>query len=201
VKRLLVAVIAALALASPAAASNWPDGRLDQIASDVAAKPVSVWCESSESDWIHTGDYYNEDWDSLFGFTVLSQPRVYINPRECLTLHAFEQGADVGSFYASIAMLTLTHESLHQRLNSGNEALVECNALKLLPDVAVRDFHVPATVAQSYLASVKKRVGGKLVNYRVLRVRQVPNPYLNALLSNARGWDSTLPDSYHGATC
>src|SRR3954469_17336331 len=31
------------------------------------------------------------------------------------------------------AMLVLTHEAMHQRLRSGDEALVQCNAMKYLP--------------------------------------------------------------------
>jgi hypothetical protein len=154
-RRFLTAVLAvcALAFTASATAGNWQDGKLDQIASSVAQRPVSVWCESSESDWIHTGDHFGQNWDSLFGFTSLTTPVVYVNPRECATLHALVGGEDVGSYWGSIAMLTLIHEATHQRLSSGDEALVECSALKLLPTVAQAGFSVPTTVAQKYVAS------------------------------------------------
>ena len=96
-----VVAVAGFVLASSAAASNWPSGRLDTAASAVAGHPVQVWCEENWGDWIHLGDDYSEDFSYLMGFTFPSEPIVYINPAHCETLHALLGGSQVGSYHSS----------------------------------------------------------------------------------------------------
>jgi hypothetical protein len=115
------------------------------------------------------------------------------------------QFEDVGVFYASEAILVLTHEAMHQRLNSGDEAVVECNALKSFREVAVTLFHVPETVEEPYIARVTKVVkrNGKRVRVStlVVKTRSVPNAYLTGLLSTAQRWHDSLPANYRGVPC
>lgn len=190
-RSIIVAAAAFLAFAAPAAAGSWPDARLDQAASSVAGHPVFVYCEDDWVEWYNTFRVNQ----NVFGFTYLSRPVVFVNPRECLTLHALVNGADVGTFYASIALLTLVHESVHQR-GISDEGITECTALPLVPGIATAYFGIPQTAPQEYTASVVKRVGRRRVTVQVVRTRQVPNPYLDRLAADTRAWHNILPDNY-----
>jgi hypothetical protein len=203
----LLAALVSVALAVPAAAraANWPDARLDQVAASVAGHPVDVWCEDSWADWIHAGDALAEDWTFVGGFTDPSVTTVYVSPRQCETLHALLDGEVVGTYYAASALLTLAHESVHQR-GVTNEGEAECTALPLLEDIAVNHFGVPRTVSEPYQAKVVKtvvrRVNGERVAVRVtitvVRYRTVPNPWLARLTMDALRWHRSKPAEYQG---
>jgi hypothetical protein len=209
----VVAVVTAAILAAtagPAAASkssNWPLAQLDAASSAVAGHPVQVWCEGSWGDWIHLGDSVGVDFGTVFGFTNLDDPVIYINPDKCETLHALVSNYDVGTYHASIAILTLAHESVHQR-GISDEGVTDCTALPLVPDLAVNYFGYPETVAQtkivSYTKTVVKRVNGKRVTIKVRAQKAVKvtvaNPELAWLAEDALAWHRSLPAEYQG-TC
>lgn len=204
---LIALAVVALAATSVAQAGNWPDKRLDAVATSVAGHPVSVWCESSWSDWIHTGDSIDEDWDPLQGFTYLSTPTIYLSPARCFTLHELVAGIDVGSLDASGAILTLAHESVHQR-GITDEGVTDCTALPMVSSLAVDYFGIPASVRQPYVATVSKRVGVRVGGHtvtrtlrtHVVRYRSVANPYLARLAAGAHAWHKSAPAEYQG-TC
>jgi hypothetical protein len=181
-----------------ATAANWPDSRLDAIASSIAQKPITVYCEDDSHVWDAVENYYGVRAD---GLTFLTQPVVFVRPLICEALHAILQGEDVGSFYASHAILTLTHESTHQRLNSGNEALVECTAMKLYPTVLTQQFGWEPSFTEVYYTLQVKRVKGKRVTRRIRHTRTTPSIWYAHLIRDATRWDAILPPSYHGATC
>lgn len=208
-RKIIVVAVVALAgfvLATSAAASNWPSGRLDSAASAVAGHPVQVWCEDNWGDWIHLGDDVGVDFSYLMGFTFPSEPIVFINPAHCETLHALETGLQVGAYHSSLALLTLAHEAVHQR-GVRDESVTDCTALPLVPGLASNYFRVPRTIARtkivSYTKTVVRRVNGKTVRVRVraqraVRVR-VANAFLAQLGTYARAWHSTAPPAYQGA--
>lgn len=205
-KRLLIIIIAALALAAPAAAANWPLAQLDQIGTALSGKPVNVWCEDSWLPWESFWAQFGQDGTYINGFTYsLTGSTLYLSPKICETLHAWFNNEDVGTYHAAQAMLVLTHEAQHQRLHSNDEALVECNALKLFPSVATTYFRVPLTVSEQYLVSVvrKIKVGKKIrrVTTTIVHTRTIANPYYTRLLADAIRWDGAMPANYHGATC
>jgi hypothetical protein len=204
----LVLVIAASAgaIAAPLAqAGNWADSRLDATASQIAGKPINVWCESSWSDWIHAGDSVHENWDEVGGFTYLSEPTIYVAPDSCFTLHALLGRESVGTLYAAQAILVLAHEAVHQR-GISDEGVTECTALPLVPSLAVSHFGIASTMRQTYATtvwkSVRVKVGGTTVTRKVstrdVRSRVIPNPWLKQLAADAHRWHRTSPAEYQG---
>jgi hypothetical protein len=197
--RFPIVVALALALVAPAAAGNVPNSQLDAAASAVAGKPVTVWCESHWSEWIHTGDSVEKDWSSLGGFTILSEPIVYLSPDICETLHALlRYGDDVGSYHASVAIHVLVHEAVHQT-GIENEGETDCKALALDRQVALDHFGYSETEPQQYIAKTVKRVKGKRVTTYAVRTRQVPSRRLADFSSWTLAWHKAAPAEYQGA--
>jgi hypothetical protein len=203
---MFVVMLAACVFAGTAGAStkgDWPDGQLDAAASSVAGHPITVWCESSWGNWIHAGDNAGMDFSFVFGFTYIGTPVIYINPTECLTLHALVNNEWVGSFEASIALLTLAHESVHQR-GIADEGQAECTALPLVAGLAENYFGFPATIPDkkvvNYTKTVAKRIKGKTYRFKVRSQKvvtvQIPDPFLAAVQADAVRWHKTLPPAY-----
>lgn len=186
-----------------AGAANWPDTRLDQAASGIAGHSVNVWCEDTWSAWIHTGDYYNEDWSFLNGFTFSVGNTIYVSPRQCETLHALLNfGPAVGNYYAASAILTLAHEARHQAGDT-DEGVTDCNALPLVEPLATTFFKYPKTEVESYTARVMKTVRVKGVTRRVattvVRTRVIPARALADLKTMAYAWHKAKPAAYQGS--
>src|SRR5438105_1244047 len=121
-------LVAALSFVAPSTAANDPSAVFDNAATFIAGHPVTVNCETDWSAWIANGS--SED----SGYTVIGTPIIYVGPRECETLHALIQDMDVGAYYASSALLTLAHESVHQR-GISDEGVTDCTALALVPQL------------------------------------------------------------------
>jgi len=205
---LLTALVAAAALAvTPLAAhaENWPDGRLDAIASTIAGHPVQVWCEDDDVEWDDAFVDSGLRGETVYGFTSLSDPTIYLAPRFCETLHvALDAGPEqAGLFWLAGATLVLTHESVHQR-GIADEAQTECTAYGMVGDVAARFFGLSQTKTVVTLAPVTKtktvRVGKKTVSVRyttyVRRSTQVANPDWAGFLDDARMWHESTPPEY-----
>lgn len=196
--KLLVAILAALTLAATATAENLPNPLFDTVASEVAGKPVAVWCESSWDDWVAIGA------GAANGFTYPDTATVFLSPRQCETLWALSMKDDVGSFYAASALLTLAHEAIHQR-GVTDEGEADCLALPLLQAIAITHFGASLTVAQSYtyttsrLVSVSKKKRVRVSSTKV-GSRQVPNPWLARIETDALRWHQSKPAEYQG-TC
>ena len=202
---LALACAAALLTASTASAANWPDRRLDAVASHIAGKPLDVHCEASWYEWINAGEEQAEDWGLLAGFTVFSEPVVYIAPDLCDTLHALlELGPrGVGVYHAAAAVQTLVHEAVHQR-GVADEGQTDCTALSLVDDVAVRNFGYKRTERVPYTVTTtsRRKVNGRWVRRqnKVVRYRAVPSQTLKDFHAMAVAWHKAAPPEYQG-TC
>lgn len=183
----LLAAVAA-ALAGTAQAGNQPHPTLDAIASEVAGRPVSVWCET---DW--------DDWHTMTGgrfpgafVRSLTDTVAYMGPLRCTDLTAAVSGS------ASVTQLggglqALLHEAVHLR-GVLDEGETDCTALGLVREYAIRYFGFPETVAEKRRVTrtvrVKRRVwvrrdGRRVRVVRWVRVKRtvtvtvtVPNPAL-----------------------
>lgn len=209
-RHLIVVVAVVLATATTATATpqaNWPEPKLDAVASQIAGKPVAVWCEDNWGDWIHAGDSISEDWSYVNGFTFIDRPTVYLAPSVCETLHALVRlpgTGDVGLYHAALAIHVLVHEAVHQR-GIANEGETDCTALALLRDVAVQHFGFTATERQAYTVTTTRRVKvGKrkfaTVRNTAVRYREVESPRLVRLVEFGKAWHEAAPAEYQG-TC
>jgi hypothetical protein len=201
----IVGAVIALAVPATGAAENRPHPTLDAVATAVAGKPLTVHCETDWLVWIKAFESVGENGTFVNGFTNLEAAVVYVNPRQCETLHAMLNGWSVGTYYAASALLTLVHESVHQR-GITDEGVTDCTALPLVPGIATSSFQIPATVSEQYLAPVKRqlvfRVNGKRIVRTVTtqgsRFRVVPNPWLSSLVADALAWHRAKPPEYQG---
>jgi hypothetical protein len=203
----VAAVLLSLVAASSARASDWPLPTADAVASGIGGHGVHVFCEESWLSWIAYFAQFGEDGGGVNGFTYPSDPtHVYVNPRQCETLHALAAlGEQAGPYYASSAVLTLVHESIHTRggqfanctaSDKSCEGRTECAALPLVHDVAVNSFHIAPTVEQPYTASVKRKIGKKRVTVTVVRYRSVANPWLTTFDNDVKAWHASKPPEY-----
>lgn len=191
----LAALVASLVLAPSAVAADWSLPNADAAATAVAGHPVHVYCESSWTEWVNYFEPQGTDGTAVNGFTSIASPVVYVSPRQCETLHAVAASEDVGTYYAASALLTLVHESVHQR-GISDEGVTDCTALPLVPGVATSFFGVPATVLARQLVRVRSHHRWRLVARSV----SVPNPWLLRLAVDALRWHRSKPAAYQG-TC
>lgn len=193
-----VALLSLLALATasaPALAGNQPHPALDAIASRVAGRPVTVQCESSQTDWNVTIAAIEGSPSRAGGYVRgVDSSVVYLSPTECLPLHrALSAGyRRAGIYPLTSAIFTLAHEAVHLR-GITDEGVTECTALPLVTELAVGHFGVPRTVTQTSTRIVQKwverRVQGTSKRIRVAvavttRTR-VPNPDLALIQETA----------------
>lgn len=198
------ALVATLVVVASARAA-YGDPRLDAVATSVAGHPVQVSCGSTPTDWAAT-EAANHSVEAD-GFTFIGQVSttgagiIYLAPRICDTLEALlsPYHDDVGPYWASLAIKTIIHESIHQR-GVTDESVTDCTALTLVQQYAVSSFGYPATVSTTTL--VKKtvvvrvaRVVRKVTTY-VPKTVTVPNPALAELQADAVAWHHALPPVY-----
>lgn len=190
----LFAVCFVFALVSTAQAGNVPDPRLDAVAAEIAGHPVNVWCETDSAEWSRmVSAVFGPTVDPIYvrGYTLYSSTTVNVAPIVCATL-LWEIGGRQGTpppyLPRGVALLTLVHESVHQR-GVTDEGIADCIAIKLLPRFVGTLYGIPAKVAQrKYVYRWKRvRVKGKLVSRRVrvpIRV-VVPNPKYTLVVQEA----------------
>jgi hypothetical protein len=209
-------IVAVMFLAAPAWAGNSPLPKLDAAAAKISGdSSLLTFCENNQGEWdrwtllagVPTGG-------TLFGFTFLLSPDpltgghfVYVSPHTCsvLTVYVDAIPPRFGLSYppeeVGAAILVLTHEAMHQRLRSADEALVECNALKYLPWVIQTVFGTSETKWVTKEIRVSIRRHGRWVRVWRVQVRRVTNPDYAAMISGALLLDARTPAQYHGATC
>jgi hypothetical protein len=209
----MAVAVALLSIVPAALAGNAGNARLDEAAATISRDgTLKAYCESDQAEW--------DQWMALglvpadaLGFTSLLDPDpvtgghfIYIGPRHCADLSAFTTlipPKKITFPYEELgaAILVLTHEAMHQRLDSSDEALVECNALKYLPWVLQTVFHIPETVIVKKRLRVRvKRHGRWQYRWRSVR-RRVRNADYAAAKKGAVLLDASAPPEYHGATC
>jgi hypothetical protein len=158
--KLTAVIAAALVLAAAAAAATAPQGfyeakRLEPAASFVADKPSRIYCSQTFGDWQQYAKANGTP--SANGLTEIGGGQSELPSTVCAPLidKLTRQPVSVYDFAASL--LILVHESLHQR-GSTDEGQTECDALHLMPRVAVKFFRVKAgkqlraVMAQAWVA-------------------------------------------------
>jgi hypothetical protein len=202
-----IAVIAAGVHAGVATASNQSNAVFDQIATEVAGKPVAVHCEDDWYPWIK---YFEEDGlngTGVNGFTFSEAPVVFVSPRQCETLWALHTRQSVGTYYAASAIFTLAHEAVHQR-GIADEGLTDCTAMPLVAGIAVKYFGITETITERYLVprtirrtvTVARKKKTITVRTTVPATRVIPNPWFEQLKSDTLEWHEAKPAEYQG-TC
>lgn len=203
----VVAVLVAPAAALASTASNWPDSRLDAVATSVAGHPVSVWCESSDQDWVSAEQEIGSPDLDGFTFQGMATPTVFVAPHVCATLHYILQFGyqATGLLWDAEAIETLIHESVHQR-GITDEAVTDCTAMPLVEGYAISSFGFPAMVTQTTYRAVSKSVRVKTgrtfktTHYTttVPVTSTVRNPDLDVLGQFVQAWHKALPAQYQG---
>jgi hypothetical protein len=193
----LLLILYAVLFPQGAHAANQPHWKLDAAVTAVAGKPVAAFCEVDSEHWadrIRTNFGPAQSPSLLLGYTLLSNPIVYLSPRVCIALkQALERGITLaGAYPVSLALNTLAHEAVHQR-GVINEAVTECLANRYVRTLAVAHFGVPVKVTVKRIV----RVSGRLVTRTVM----VANPLLTRLTELAKYWTSTKPAQYRGGVC
>jgi hypothetical protein len=205
----VVAVVAAL-WSAPAYGNNLPNAALDALASEVAGKPVSVWCEESPADWdrfVYAYSGGGQIGAGMYGFTYLFSPVVYLSPQRCqpLTL-ALQYGySEVGVIYLAAGLHTLIHEAAHQR-GYTDEGQAECYALPLVAPMAERYFRLSRTInvptTQTVTRTMRRKIAGRWRTIRyetqIATTTTTTNPDYSRIASWATAWHRTLPANYQG---
>jgi hypothetical protein len=203
VRRIVLGVAtltAALALAGTATASEAPMPQLDAFASEVAGKPVHVWCEDDWAVWDQVAYSNGIVGHYLGGFTNPAEPVVYVNPSVC---EALQIGLVLGPFgyrhaglaYYAQAILVLAHEAVHQR-GIDDEAQTECTALPLAVPMAAKHLRLPMTVSTTRIVKVRKKINGRWMLVPVQRTVRVANPDLPLLQQWITVWHRSTPAEY-----
>jgi hypothetical protein len=210
VKRVLLMCLAALVLAAPAAAVNRPHATLNQIASEVAGKPVTAWCEDNYLTWdsmVAASSRNAQIGATVAGYTYLHAPVVYLSPSTCETLHlALTYGyKELGLYHSTRAMFTLVHEGVHQR-GIGDEGVTDCTALPLVVPMMDKylglDKTEPSLTVRKVMRNVRRKIGGKWrtisVQSSVVGETQVTNPDYARIGAWATTIHKSKPAAYQG---
>lgn len=198
---LVLAAAAALAITAGAGAQNIPHPTLDAIASSVAGKPLSVWCENNDADWDHRiAAAYGQPGYTVLGFTRPGvEPVAYLAPQICTSLQiALRDGPHAaGLAPLALALLTLLHESVHQR-GILDESVTDCTALALVGTYAI-SVRVFPTVPMLQQGFRWQRIRGKRVRVPTVELVDAPNPDVGLFVAWAAFWHSLKPSNYQGA--
>jgi hypothetical protein len=213
-------------------ASNW-----DAIASKIAGFPLEVDYSDNLAEWNYlTGVEPNAPY-VVDGFTyTFAQPGTTMlnasDGRRYNVYHNIWLSPDIASYlnktytyplsYADAqhfarGLLTLDHESQHQRLHSNDEAYVNACALKDMPRLLQDDLKMSPTVTKNIAVPVTSRVRQRyratVNHHRVWRYRYVwrthyvnqlqtlPNPDYDRILSGAQYDYDHSPPPYNQGTC
>jgi hypothetical protein len=176
-----VAVCAAVSLTPTASAATkqlWYTDHINAVASNVAGFPLEANMEDNWNEWaaeIAAGGGDPGIAGSVLGFTatfaspgdyiwwnygassIFIYHRVFLSPRVYGELMQIERqgirnAASADLLGTTEGLLTLIHESTHQKLHSRDESRVNACAVQAFPDVLTRDYGLPATVTTSHLS-------------------------------------------------
>ena len=149
-KHLLALFIIAMATTTAAQAHMYTNPEFSAIAAGIVGEPITVHCVPNSKDY--------------FGYTLQTTtaqgvstyyPDIYLEHEICIALnrmlhhhyHVRGRNPNAWSFdqyyLLGAALLTITHEAYHIKLNSGNEAIVECMALHHIRGVLNKYFQIP----------------------------------------------------------
>ena len=194
---------------------------LDQVVDGISGSPLTAVLENDPVEW--TTAYGNDV--TVLGFVCLNDTepndwcyhRVFLGPVPTLTFINWSAGQTPTYLDAAVAIMTVTHESIHYQKNSGDEGRVNACALQQFPGVIDRYFGIHPTVTKT--VAVKKGVRRK-TRVRVRRhgrwvwfvkrlrhvvtvhvQRTVPNPDYVNLVQASQAFYASQPPPYNSGTC
>ncbi len=185
----LLTVLSLLVVPAGNAADN-PTSKLDQIASEVAGKPVTVFCETNDVEWdtrimeVSKGRLRGYQVD---GYAFPNATQAFIAPRACRPLlSALRVRVNFATSYSfSVGLITLIHEATHLR-GLLNESEADCEAVQRAP-AYIDDFGIPAKI------NVRRVVRGLVFCTKIV------NPLLARLRLDFRAVHDDRPPVYQGA--
>jgi hypothetical protein len=225
----VIALVAASLVIPMVAEAQLSSGdHYDAIASALAGFPVVADGEDDYTEW--SSMLPGLDPHAVLGFThVFASPstsvyhHIYLAPPIWSTLKQIESAGveSVPQQDAATAILTVTHESYHLRLDSSDESRVNACALRDFGSVLSNQFAVAQTVEQSQSAPVTATVRVRQAIWRTIhgkRVRRyvyryvskttyvsstvtVANPAYESLVSAAQSFVASQPSPYNSGTC
>jgi hypothetical protein len=231
---LIAALASAFCCSSTAFASSraiWHMTTLDPVATDVAGFPLQVNASDNLTEWNELTAGTDAGPYTVLGFTATfaAPGQQLYNPYDGLYYDEYRViwlNPDIYNilvngtndpYQLAGALMTLDHESMHQRLQSGDENRVNACALQDIPRLLTTDFGIPATVMQTVSVPVKTRVR---IRYRVRhhgrwvyrhkyvtrtsyvsQTQTVPNPTFTSIVSAATAFYRNQPPSYNTGTC
>jgi hypothetical protein len=174
------AVLAALCACTTAAAADAPAGfaespGLEQVASWVAGKPVTILCSKDAGTWaeyveglglLPAGEYAD-------GLARPDLATLYLPASTCMFLTDRLAGYPWPEQTIATALLALLHESEHLA-GVSDESAADCNALRLFPVIAIRWFHYASRPRAKHrqlhdlVYYAWQRHGNRPAQYRVL---------------------------------
>jgi len=166
------------------AKAAYQDPALNAAASTIAGKPVIVSCPESIHEWAQFEDIAGFKFE-VEGFTYVGRDNViFLAAEACKALVAdLRYGPTaVGDYWNGLAIRALVHEATHQRLNSGDETLVDCTTLATIRSYLPLFGYTPTVTRVTY---VKLKSG---TYRRVSKV--VPNPATASVMQWITFWDS-----------
>lgn len=187
----LVVILAALSLVPASLAADTPTPKLDEIASVVAGKAVTVHCEIDDAEWnariveVSKGLLQGYEVD---GYAFPNTTRLFLAPQACRPLlAALEVRVNFTTAYEfSVGLVTLIHEATHLRGLLG-EGEADCEAVREAPSY-IDDFGIPAKT------TLRRVVRGIVVYTRIA------NPLIARLKANFKRVHDLRPPAYQG-TC
>jgi hypothetical protein len=206
----------------------WSSEHYNAVASALAGFPIVADGEDdyNEWSWFLEGD----DPTAVLGFTMVDIPssssfyhHIFLAPPIWSTLDKIATGGidSVSRADAAEAILTLTHEAYHQRLDSGDESRVNACALRDFGSVLESQFNVPASTEQTVTTPVSTQHRVRLAVWRTVKgkhvrrfvYRLVPqtsyreqtvelaNPIHDELVAAAQSFVASQPPPYNSGTC
>lgn len=210
---MVAVVLASAATAASAATKTFQsDPRIDAIASGIAGFPVTVTGEDDANAWVELVREGNISCPNCagepVGFAVIADHHVYFSPDIWDTLEGIESsGASnvIPLSAAAGAILQLTHEVYHVKLQSTDEGRVNACALQAFPTILSTYFGVAPTVTQTTTTRVRYRVkvhGRWVVRYRSVKTAAtIANQAYLRFVAAAKAYYASQPPPYSTGTC
>jgi len=195
---LLEPVPTSAVLAEAASKQLWHSNRYDSMASTLAGFPIVAAGEDDYNEW---GSFLNgEDPYAVLGFTFVYAPSsspvyhvIFLAPPIWSTLNRIDSGGidSVARSDAAMSVLTLIHESYHQRLYSGDESRVNACALRDFGSTIEGQFGVSPTVEETVTTPVVSTHTVRKAVWRTVKRKRVRR-YINKLVSTTTYRDDTV---------
>jgi hypothetical protein len=185
-------------LAEASSKQLWHSNRYDTMASTLAGFPIVAAGEDDYNEW---GSFLNgTDPYAVLGFTFVYAPStspiyhtIFLAPPIWSTLNKIDSGGidSVARSDAAMSILTLIHESYHQRLYSGDESRVNACALRDFGSTIEGQFGVSPTVEETVTTPVVTTHKVRKAVWRTIKGKRVKR-YVYKLVSTTTYRDDTV---------